>query len=161
MASGSEPSHARTRGIGLLWTSVREAGANLYAAKQRSLLGLVGIVIGVGSVIALLSVGSIVQSEAIKRFKALGTDILMIQRVSANGATKKRFDVREASRLATLPALGSVTSQATIEGYVSHAGKSLALVPTAHRRRSIDAFFDLRLAEGRFVSPLDGVRGTA
>ena len=148
-----------TRGIALLRTNLREAGANLYTARQRSLLALVGIVIGVGSVIALVSVGSIVQSEAIKQFKALGTDILIIGRVSPNGATRRPFDVHEAARLATLPGIGNLTSQTTLESFASHAGKRLDILSLLVGDESFNAFFDLRLADGRFVSSLDGDRG--
>ena len=42
-----------------LKANVREAVVSLYAAKQRSFLALIGIVIGIGSVIVLLSVGTI------------------------------------------------------------------------------------------------------
>ena len=157
-SSGSGGRHARTRGIALLRTNLREAGANLLAARQRSILALIGIVIGVGSVIALVSVGRIVQNEAIDRFKALGTDILTVRRVSANGATKRPFDVDEASRLAALPAIGSLTSHVTRESIAAHAGKRFGFFNLIVGDESFNAFLGLRLANGRFVSSLDGDR---
>ena len=62
-----------------LKANVREAVVSLWAAKQRSLLALVGIVIGIGSVIAMLSVGTIAKRQALERFRELGTDFLAMQ----------------------------------------------------------------------------------
>ncbi|MCY4442089.1 MAG: ABC transporter permease, partial [Deltaproteobacteria bacterium] len=59
-----------------LKANVKEAVVSLYAAKQRSLLALVGIVIGIGSVIAMLSVGTIAKRQSLERFRELGTDYL-------------------------------------------------------------------------------------
>ena len=49
-----------------LKANVKEAVVSLYAAKQRSLLALIGIVIGIGSVIAMLSVGTIAKQQALE-----------------------------------------------------------------------------------------------
>ena len=59
---------------------VKEAVRSLCAAKQRTGLALIGIVIGIASVIAMVSVGTIVQNEALQQFKELGTDILTIEK---------------------------------------------------------------------------------
>jgi putative ABC transport system permease protein len=59
---------------------VNEAVRSLCTAKQRTGLALIGIVIGIASVIAMVSVGAIVQNEALQQFKELGTDILTIEK---------------------------------------------------------------------------------
>ena len=44
--------------------------------RGRSVLAFVGIVVGIGSVIAMISVGEVVKEESVKQFRALGTDIV-------------------------------------------------------------------------------------
>ena len=58
--------------IVLLKANLKEAASSLATARQRSLLALLGIVIGVGSVIAMVSVGVIVRGEALKQFSRTG-----------------------------------------------------------------------------------------
>ncbi|ESQ92547.1 hypothetical protein ABENE_07880 [Asticcacaulis benevestitus DSM 16100 = ATCC BAA-896] len=57
---------------------VSEAVSNLLAHKQRTLLALLGIVIGTASVIAMLSIGHMAQLEAIGMFRAVGVNTLLV-----------------------------------------------------------------------------------
>ncbi len=57
---------------------LKEGWRSLVSTKQRTLLALIGIVIGIGSVIALVSIGQIVAHEATRQFRSLGTDIALI-----------------------------------------------------------------------------------
>ena len=59
---------------------VREALKSQAAAKQRTVLALIGIVIGIGSVIALVTVGEMVQLTSEQQFRQMGTNIITIQR---------------------------------------------------------------------------------
>ena len=56
-----------------------EAFRSLFHSKLRSSLALIGIAIGISSVIAMVTVSTIVKNEAIKQFKELGTDILIVE----------------------------------------------------------------------------------
>lgn len=58
---------------------VREVIENLNALKGKSLLALVGIVIGTAAVIAMLHVGHNARREALMQFETLGTDLVMMQ----------------------------------------------------------------------------------
>ena len=75
--------------VTLLKANLKEATGSLFATRQRSLLALLGIAIGIGSVIAMISVGMIVRDEALKHFRELGTDILNIH-LRQSGATAGR-----------------------------------------------------------------------
>ena len=44
--------------------------------RLRTLLALIGIVIGIGSVIAMISLGEVAKAMARAEYEALGTDIL-------------------------------------------------------------------------------------
>ena len=71
----------------LLQVNFNEAFRSLWGSRQRSLLALIGIVIGIGSVIGMVSIGTIVQQEAIRQFKDMGIDIITIRKSYAEGKT--------------------------------------------------------------------------
>ena len=51
---------------------------HLLASKLRSLLAMLGIVVGSGAVVALLSCGHMATDEALSHFKSLGTDVIAL-----------------------------------------------------------------------------------
>ena len=136
----------------------REAVAGLVANLQRSVLALLGIVVGIGSVIALLTVGNIARTEAIKQFEALGTDIVSVFDVSDG----PRSEVREVLDSDDAPQLARLS---TIKAASPYTFASARLALGGQQDRSIrrvgvtSAFADLHiisLARGRFISPFDG-----
>ena len=59
-----------------IWESVRIALRALTANKMRSILTMLGIIIGVGAVIALLSVGHGFEQYITEQFQSLGSNLL-------------------------------------------------------------------------------------
>lgn len=55
---------------------IKESFSNILVSKMRSLLTLLGILIGTGSVVALVSSGELATQHALAQFKTLGTDLL-------------------------------------------------------------------------------------
>ncbi|MBT2788947.1 MULTISPECIES: ABC transporter permease [unclassified Halomonas] len=51
---------------------------NLNLSKRRSILALLGIIVGSSSIIALLTIGGNAADEAVRIFKNMGTDILVV-----------------------------------------------------------------------------------
>lgn len=58
--------------------SVRTALRSLKANKMRSALTMLGVIIGVGAVIAMISIAQGAKEQAIERIKSLGTNILTV-----------------------------------------------------------------------------------
>lgn len=56
----------------------QQALLNLGAAKLRSFLAVLGILVGTAAVVALISCGELATEKALAQFKALGTDLLAI-----------------------------------------------------------------------------------
>ncbi|MCC2666402.1 MAG: macB [Gammaproteobacteria bacterium] len=52
--------------------------SNLLAFKLRSILALLGILVGTASVVGMVSGGELATNEALRQFKTLGTDLLAI-----------------------------------------------------------------------------------
>jgi len=144
-------------------TQLREAGRNLRAAKQRTILALIGIVIGIGAVIALLTTGSIARSEALEQFRSLGTDMVSVVDISHQGLDDQRRGLQAADAIG-LVGLPTVVSAAPFT-------LDFAVVPVANQgsvyvnKVGVTADFadmhDVALAEGRFISPFDGLNAFA
>ncbi len=55
---------------------IREAFVNLKGAKMRSFLAILGVVVGTGSVVALITSSQLATDHALSQFKTLGTNLL-------------------------------------------------------------------------------------
>ena len=136
-----------------------EAVRSLRAAKQRSLLALIGIVIGVGSVIAMLTVGRMVQDEAMRQFKDMGTDKINIQNEFGAGGLDKsaslfRLDVAE--RLpAACPTIAQVAPSLQGMSEVFFKGRAIEQPSIIGVTAAFAAMHKLKMAEGRFLTNMD------
>ena len=61
----------------MFWESVRIALHALYANKLRSILTMLGIIIGVGAVITMVSVGMGVRQRVTDSIASLGSNMLI------------------------------------------------------------------------------------
>jgi len=61
-----------------LYSHFQQAMINVGAAKLRSFLAVLGILVGTAAVVALISCGQIATEKALEQFKALGTDLLAV-----------------------------------------------------------------------------------
>jgi len=52
---------------------------SLWANKLRSFLAMLGVIIGVGAVIAMLAIGAGAREDVVSRLSSMGTDLLMIR----------------------------------------------------------------------------------
>ena len=143
--------------VGLLRTNAREGLRSLYGAKLRSALALVGIVIGVGSVITMISMGEIARATARAEFEALGTDILTIQNVhGASVAPGRSIALADAVRLAdSVASLVDAAPRIGLFDTFVHAGRQVGSGPVHGVTASFASVNKLELEEGRFISDLD------
>ncbi|MFH1539751.1 MAG: ABC transporter permease, partial [bacterium] len=63
----------------LFLTIIKVALRSLYANKLRSILAMLGIIIGVGAVISMLSIGAGAQKDIMDRISSMGTNLLSIR----------------------------------------------------------------------------------
>ena len=137
-----------------LFDSLREAARSLSRARLRTLLGLVGIAIGIASVIAMVSAGEIATAEARKQFEALGTDIVTVR--TGQGYRGPGIQLEDALALAaSLPEISVAAPTVPGPSGFVHAGRS---VGRGSMKGVTEAYADLvklELARGRFVSDLD------
>jgi putative ABC transport system permease protein len=136
-------------------SNIEEAVKSLYGAKQRTILALFGIIIGIGSVIAMVSIGTIVEAESLRQFKDMGTDILSIQK-GFGGGPAKDISIKDALEIPlTCSSIARVAPyiQAGLETW--YAGKKV-FGPCMGVTESFQDLNKIQVQHGRFISDLDG-----
>jgi putative ABC transport system permease protein len=63
----------------LFWTIVKVGLKSLWANKLRSFLAMLGIIIGVGAVVSMLSLVAGASSQVLNRISAMGTNLLVVR----------------------------------------------------------------------------------
>jgi putative ABC transport system permease protein len=141
-----------------LTRNVTEALQSLLSTRQRTLLALIGILIGIGSVIAMVSVGTIVENEALKQFREMGTDILKIRKemTSGHGHTPTQVvDIRTIQSLARhCPSLTTVAPYLSGNARITYSGR-VTPVQTLGITAAFQDINKLSAAEGRLFSTFD------
>ncbi len=143
--------------------SFSDALMELRAHKLRTALTLLGMVFGVGAVIAMLSIGEGAQQEAMRMIESMGLRNLLVQNRELDPETLKevrehsvglsRSDVRAVRE--TLPSVVGVSEEKRIKTWslFSHFASSdaqvLAITPSYFELAS------LKLASGRAISEED------
>ena len=141
-----------------LTSTLREAVRSLHRANLRTLLGLIGIMIGIASVITMISTGEIAKAQARKDFEALGTDILTIQAPEhlRDGGGRGSIGLEDALALAEeLASVSEAAPRIQTGGSFRYAGKPAGNGSVQGVSASFAPMNKLRMAEGRFVSNLD------
>ncbi len=148
-----------SRTVTILRANTREAVGSLRRARLRTLLGLVGIMIGISSVITMVSLGEIAKEQARKRFEVLGTDILVIRKsYEVTGPRQQEATIRLPDALALAVETPSITVAAPRiigHGEFRHAGKDVGNGSVQGVTAPFADVNKLSLQEGRFISNLD------
>lgn len=141
---------------------IHEAYSNLFSSKLRTLLALLGILVGTASVVAMVSGGELATNEALKQFKTLGTDLLAVainnEESTGNdrGASESNVTLTQANHLTAINSsilesapYTQVFSPLRINGQEingSILGVTSSFAPIIH----------IEMEKGRFISSLDG-----
>ena len=142
----------------ILGENIHESLNSLWGSKQRSLLALIGIVIGIGSVIAMVAVGQIVENESIRQFREMGTDICMVRQNTRPGQHGGRagMSLDEIGKVPEqCPAIRTVAPYVNIYSRLTHGGKRVPCAGLGVTGGFL-GMFKVPVAEGRFISDLDG-----
>jgi putative ABC transport system permease protein len=154
----------------IIGANIKEAVRSLLSSKQRTVLALIGIVIGIGSVIAMVSIGKIVQEESLRQFKEMGTDILTIENDSGGGGggapspggRRQRSAPKSSLKLAdvlAIPAecsgISAVAPSVRGNGEASYGGKKFQNASLIGVTESFLDINKLKVGQGRFISDLD------
>ena len=137
--------------------SVPEGLRSLVRAKLRSGLALTGIVIGIGSVITMISIGEIARETTRAKFEALGTDIVTIANVDgASVAPGRSIVLADALILAdSVPSIVEAAPRIEVHDRFRYAGRGLGRGVVQGVTKTFAHLNRLEPAHGRFISHLD------
>jgi len=149
-----------------IFDNVRSALRALRSNKLRSILTMLGIIIGVSAVISLLSIGQGVEKFINSQFNALGTNLLFVlpklsnsqsaQFVAqfVNQTTLTQNDTRALSDPALVPDISNVSAQIRLDALARYADAKL----TTAVRGVNPAYFTqrgLKISDGRELEDED------
>jgi putative ABC transport system permease protein len=93
----------------MVWMQyIEESLLNLYHAKLRTFLALLGILVGSAAVVAMVLGGQLATQEALQQFKSLGTDLLAVTLSPSSdekpnsASTKQKLTLPDVNRLAII-----------------------------------------------------------
>lgn len=137
---------------------LHEALDNMWSMRQRSLLSLLGIIIGTASVVALLNIGENTSDEAARQFTAMGTDLILVQNSPVFGGKHKgkpveNLDIYELKK--SIPSISIATAVSSNMVKVGRAGKTLDGVSIGATEELLTVA-RLQIERGRFVADHDG-----
>ena len=139
-----------------LKANAKEAVASLLGSKQRSLLALIGIVIGIASVIAMLSVGAVAKQRALEQFRELGTDYLAIG--PEDLGTRPVIPIRLPDALGLSQQVSTIAAVAPWivgTGEIIYAGTRVANASIVGITGSFSEIHNLDFERGRDISDMD------
>jgi putative ABC transport system permease protein len=127
--------------------------SRLTAARMRSALTMLGVVIGVASVVALVSIGQAASSQIAGQITSLGSNLLL---VTPDGGSELTLD--DASAVASLPGVAGVAPEISTRTRIVADGESttttvLGTTPDYSRIRDYDVW------QGSFLTDAAVERG--
>ena len=140
----------------LVQACFQEAVESLWLAKQRSILALIGIVVGIASVIALITTATIVRSEAINQFKELGTEIVNIRQVKGGEIDPPSLMLTDIEDLPyQVPSIKIVAPWIETQSSFLYKGREIGFGQVLGITHAFKAVNKLTIDTGRFISDLD------
>jgi putative ABC transport system permease protein len=143
----------------------RGALFNILAAKLRSFLAVLGILIGTASVVALVMSGQLATQHALEQFKALGTNLLAVN-VYQQHQDKNQSSGVKLSSLTLQEAIDSVQADKRIQVAAPY---TMLYAPVYYNDKNLNAsvigatdalqaVIKISLKSGRFISLLDNTQ---
>jgi putative ABC transport system permease protein len=140
---------------------LQEGFSNLLSSKLRSILALLGILVGTASVVAMVSAGELATNEALKQFKTLGTDLLAI---SVNDSSDQGGAVGSLNNLLLSDVMAVPHSDSSIVDIAPYTQLYNPIQFNGHElngsvlgvTEDFARIVHIELVNGRFISALDG-----
>ncbi len=139
---------------------ILEALSNLNKSKLRSFLAILGILVGTGSVVALITSTRLATEHALAQFKTLGTNILAIDIRQQDGEGQSQqtaqLKVSDIAKIkAASPSIEVVAPYVFLYQNGYYKGTSLNSESLVGANSALASVAKLELQQGRFVSNLD------
>jgi putative ABC transport system permease protein len=155
-AAGTAPARAS-----LIWENVRMALGSLVSTKLRSLLTLLGLMIGVGTVIAMMAIIAGLNGSMKKQISSLGSGSLFVTKYEAGihfgGPPKPRKDLTmaDAQAVAECPSVAAVSPGISDGGSIAAGGIKTSYIDFTGVTPSFSVVSDWYPAQGRSITADD------
>ncbi len=120
-----------TAGVAVLGEALKMAVSSLLHNRLRTALTMLGIVIGVASVVALMAIGNGAKQDVLDRIQAMGTDLLTIERglanVRASGATVTSFLPEDLPAIVSVPGVAMAIPETELSSLVRFGHEDLMI----------------------------------
>jgi putative ABC transport system permease protein len=141
---------------------------NLLLHKLRSFLTVLGMMLGVASVITMLAVGEGAAWEQEQQIKAMGSDQILLESVkpadneSSSGSSRQAqiyglTDIDREAIASTLPGVRSIIGERDFPKHVSYRDKTIQAFAVGTTPEYAE-LTKVRVSEGRFIVPYDDNR---
>jgi putative ABC transport system permease protein len=136
------------------------AFANLTSTTLRTILAMLGILVGTASVVAMVSSGQMATQQALAQFKSLGTDMMSISLYSegnsgSSSSDTPTFDLTKALAIENAsPAIKTVAPYTLLYAPASYQGNSInsSIIGATY---ALSEVVRIKMKLGRFISDLD------
>jgi putative ABC transport system permease protein len=137
-------------GLGLM-QSIRMAFRSIKGNKMRAFLTMLGIIIGVASVIVLVSIGQGSSKDVANQINSLGTNLITVNITDSETVQLSPQKAEEFKKIAAAKEVAPVVSgRATVKH-----GKTSAQVFLTGTNAAYETIRDMQITQGRFLTDLD------
>ncbi|WP_246040251.1 MULTISPECIES: ABC transporter permease [Bacillaceae] len=134
-----------------LTQSIKMAMRSIKSNKLRAFLTMLGIIIGVSSVIVLVAIGQGSSKSVTDQINSLGTNLLTVNIISTDEVKLKLDDVDQFAGLNGVSAAApAVSGRVTVKN-----GKTSTQVSLTGTTEAYQTIRDLTVSQGRFVTDMD------
>jgi len=124
-----ETSQTTTTHGAVLGEALKMALNSLLHNRMRTALTMLGIVIGVASVVALMAIGNGAKQDVLERIQAMGTDLMTIERgppaVRASGEIVTSFLPEDLPFIGAVPGVANVVSETELSSLLRFGNQDL------------------------------------
>jgi macrolide transport system ATP-binding/permease protein len=122
---------AATPGAAILSEAMKMAWRSLIHNRLRTALTMLGIIIGVASVVALMAIGNGAKQDVLERIQAMGTDLLTIERgppaVRASGEIVTSFLPEDMPAILSVPGVAMAGPETELSSLVRFGNQDLTV----------------------------------
>jgi len=130
----ADPKPQDIQGAAVLSESLKMAWRSLVHNQLRTALTMLGIIIGVASVVALMAIGNGAKQDVLDRIQAMGTDLLTIERGAPNARATanvvRTFLPEDLPSIASVPGVMLTNPETTASALVRFGDVDLTVTAT-------------------------------
>jgi putative ABC transport system permease protein len=137
----------------LFWVIFKVGLKSLWANKLRSMLAMLGIIIGVGAVISMLAMGAGAKTQILERISAMGTNLLIIwpQQTGSGGVksgTSQKLSLEDAQEILNVEGVRRVAPIVNGSSQVKYYNQNTRVTITGSSSNYL-AIHDFEVEKGR------------